>query len=99
MPVHRDAVAARGGRRTPLEHALHDGEDFELLLAIARSTARTRAALRRARVALLPIGRIVPASAGITIVSAGVATPLAPGGYDHLARPARKTRPRTPRRT
>ena len=99
VPVHRDAV--RMGRpRTPLEHALHDGEDFELLVSHRPLPARTRAALRRARVALHPVGRIVPASAGITIVSAGVATPLRPGGYDHLARsprrPSRARRHRTP---
>jgi len=98
VPVHRDAVRS-GGPRTPLEHALHDGEDFELLLSHRPLSVRTRAALRRARVDLLPIGRVVAASAGVTIVSAGASTPLRPGGYDHLARAARKTRPRTPRRS
>jgi thiamine-monophosphate kinase len=32
VPIHPDAIAASRGARTPLEHALHDGEDHELLL-------------------------------------------------------------------
>lgn len=36
LPIHRDAVArAEQTGRKPLEHALGDGEDFELILAMA----------------------------------------------------------------
>lgn len=37
VPIHEDAatLAARDGR-PPLEHALHDGEDHELLFAASR---------------------------------------------------------------
>jgi thiamine-monophosphate kinase len=31
VPVHEDAIEMRRDGRTPLEHALHDGEDYELL--------------------------------------------------------------------
>ena len=31
VPVHEDAIKMRRDGRTPLEHALHDGEDYELL--------------------------------------------------------------------
>jgi thiamine-monophosphate kinase len=31
IPVHEDAIAMRRDGYSPLEHALHDGEDFELL--------------------------------------------------------------------
>ncbi len=31
VPVHEDAIQMRRDGRTPLEHALHDGEDYELL--------------------------------------------------------------------
>lgn len=98
VPVHRDAVRA-GGPRSPLEHALRDGEDFELLLAHRPLAARTRAALRRARVSLVPVGRVVPASAGITLVTNGIVSALRPGGYDHLARPARTSGARRSRRS
>jgi thiamine-monophosphate kinase len=31
VAIHADAVAASRDGRSPLEHALHDGEDYELL--------------------------------------------------------------------
>ena len=31
IPVHEDAIEARRDGHSPLEHALHDGEDYELL--------------------------------------------------------------------
>jgi thiamine-monophosphate kinase len=34
VPVHDDAIEARRDGRTPLDHALHDGEDYELLFTI-----------------------------------------------------------------
>lgn len=38
VPLHRDAVrAARLSGRTPLDHALHDGEDHELVATIGRA--------------------------------------------------------------
>jgi thiamine-monophosphate kinase len=44
IPIHPDAVRmsrTAGDGRTPLEHALGDGEDFELLLALAPEDARS----------------------------------------------------------
>jgi thiamine-monophosphate kinase len=35
IPVHSDAVEMRRDGRSPLEHALHDGEDYELLFTAA----------------------------------------------------------------
>ena len=62
VPLHRDSRrAARASARSPLEHALHDGEDHELLaLAPPRSWRRLEAtgALPHARV----IGRSVGGS-------------------------------------
>jgi len=34
IPVHDDAIEARRDGRSPLEHALHDGEDYELLFTM-----------------------------------------------------------------
>jgi thiamine-monophosphate kinase len=31
IPVHEDAIEMRRDGHSPLEHALHDGEDYELL--------------------------------------------------------------------
>ena len=43
VPIHDDArrmARQAGDGRTPLEHALGDGEDFELLLAVPPDEAR-----------------------------------------------------------
>ena len=31
IPIHEDAIEMRRDGRSPLDHALHDGEDYELL--------------------------------------------------------------------
>jgi thiamine-monophosphate kinase len=36
VPVHEDAIAMRRDGHSPLEHALHDGEDYELLFTAPR---------------------------------------------------------------
>jgi thiamine-monophosphate kinase len=62
VPVHRDAVrAARDGAgRDALWHALHDGEDHELVAGLARADhARVVREARRAVPELATIGRAV----------------------------------------
>lgn len=50
VPIHRDARrAARSSGRSPLDHALHDGEDHELVACIAG---------QRLPAGCLPIGRV-----------------------------------------
>lgn len=74
---------AAGDGRSALEHALNDGEDFELLFTVEAADAEK---LRRLDlgVGLSVIGRMVEASAGRTLVDAtGNARPLVPGGYEH----------------
>lgn len=74
IPIHADALALAGrDGRAPLEHALHDGEDYELLLT--------------ANAASLPgcwaIGTI-QAGATIELVHAdGRTEPLVPRGWEH----------------
>ncbi len=67
--------------RTPLEHALHDGEDYELLVAGTD-------ALQHDRFLLTPVGRMVPSRINeptITLVHAdGRREPLEPRGYEHF---------------
>ena len=59
VPVHPDARrAARGDGKEPLEHALHDGEDHELLAAFpARTFERVAPRLLRRIPRLVPIAR------------------------------------------
>jgi len=75
-------MAAHDGRPA-LDHALHDGEDFELLFTFDAADVDV---LRRADlgVGVSIIGRVVEAAAGCTIRdAAGAARPLVPGGYEH----------------
>ncbi len=81
VPVHPDAVelAKRTGRR-PLEHALGDGEDFELVLAV--SPADGEKLLRERPVpGLAKIGECV--GSGLWLEENGTRQPLAPAGWVH----------------
>ncbi|WP_428940245.1 thiamine-phosphate kinase [Fontivita pretiosa] len=74
IPIHDDAVALGMRDGTPaLEHALHDGEDHELLLTSPHEFAPTIA--KR-------IGRIV-AEPGIWLEKDGKRQPLEPRGWEH----------------
>ncbi len=66
--------------------ALHGGEEYELLFtAPERHRTRVAALGRRLRLAVTPIGRIVPRRAGLTQVGAGGArSPLVPRGWEHF---------------
>lgn len=88
VPIHADAVrmASRAGDGlSPLEHALGDGEDFELLLALPAEDAR-RLAEDGPGLTGTPftiIGEVV-AGAGLSARAAdGSTTPLVPRGYEH----------------
>ncbi len=72
--------------RTPVDHVLHDGEDFELLLAIP---AQALPKLKKAPHVPMPVGHIVPLapgeSPGLYIRRAdGQIKPMEPGGYQHF---------------
>jgi thiamine-monophosphate kinase len=72
---------AQADELPPLEHALHDGEDFELLVAGTD-------ALRDERLGLLPVGRMVASRLGeptLSIVQPdGRREALEPRGYEHF---------------
>ena len=71
IPVHEDAIEMRRDGHSPLEHALHDGEDYELLFTTPRDVDDHR------------IGRIV-AEAGVWIeYEPGHREPLEPKGWEH----------------
>ncbi len=82
LPLHEDTQAA--STRTPRDRALHDGEDFELLVAHAALDDAQREALAAAGVTLYPIGRVVAPESGVRIRIDGEALPLEVGGFDHL---------------
>jgi thiamine-monophosphate kinase len=81
IPV-ADAARALGDGRSPLEHALGDGEDFELVFAVAPADAR---ALLQAQpvpgVTLAHIGECV--EQGLWLEEQGQRRPLPPAGYVH----------------
>ena len=77
VPIHDDAEG-------DLERALHEGEDFELLVAHAALEDGQREALAAAGVTLWPIGRL-DEGPGVRLEDASGIHPLPTGGYDHLA--------------
>lgn len=86
VPVSSAAARlAKTTGRTPLDHALNDGEDFELLLAVGPEDGES---LVRANplgdVRLTCIGRVSEGH-GVTIVAeGGERRPLPPGGFEHF---------------
>lgn len=85
VPVHADALPPGDSARSPLERALDDGEDFELLLAHAPLTPATERALSDAGVTLHAVGRVVRQTEGVRLTGAQGSVPLVPRGFDHLA--------------
>ena len=89
VPIHADARRmsdSPGDGRSPLDHALSDGEDFELLLAMPPDAARTLVAEAGRGPLDLPITIIGELTAEPGLVaedSAGRRRPLEPKGYVH----------------
>jgi thiamine-monophosphate kinase len=84
IPV--SAAARRAGQGlTTLEHALGDGEDFELLFTVKAGEAAAFEKAWRAQFKLrcTRIG-FVTRKAGVSLVAAGKAHPLTHHGYDHF---------------
>ncbi len=72
-------TAAAEDQRSPLDHALSDGEDFELLISADEAVAKQSVS----SVALHRVGTIV--ESGVLLRTAdGRTTPLEPKGYEHL---------------
>jgi thiamine-monophosphate kinase len=73
-------AAADDDGRSPLAHALEDGEDFELLAAVAPEAATTD---RLDELDLRRVG-VVTENGFVLRGSSGRAVPLEPRGYDHF---------------
>ena len=88
IPIAEDAVTlSQQSGRSPLEHALSDGEDFELLLAVAPQEAETLLSEQPFRstsgVILYDIGELT-AEPGLRMKTAtGITNPLVPRGFEH----------------
>jgi thiamine-monophosphate kinase len=81
------AAAMQSGGRSPLEHALGDGEDFELILAVAAEEADRLLAIQPLGVPLTRIGQFI-AEPGLWSHSPdGSRVPLVPRGYEHRLDP------------
>lgn len=88
IPVHADAerLAAQAADGTsPLDHALGDGEDFELVLAMPAAEARRLAASSPDSIgtSVVVIGEVVAEPGLRARDAAGAVTPLTPRGYVH----------------
>lgn len=87
VPVHADAVrrSARDGG-PPLDHALGDGEDFELILALPPDAAQALVAAAGNPPLDLPItviGTVEPGDGLVAEAADGTRSPLEPRGYVH----------------
>jgi thiamine-monophosphate kinase len=82
VPVSAEARSSPN----PLEAALNDGEDFELLFALAPDEWETLRRRWKHPVSLTCIGRITADRSMRLLSAAGEEVPLVPKGYDHLVR-------------
>jgi thiamine-monophosphate kinase len=86
VPIHEDArrlAAQKADGRTALEHALGDGEDFELILAVPTDDAERMLSDQPLDVPLTRIGQFI-AEPGLWQGDAdGNRRPLEPTGYEH----------------
>lgn len=85
VPVSRAAARlAKKTKRRPLDHALGDGEDYELLFTIDPRGAKRLESTWRLPTRLTRIGEVIPKRRGLLIREDGRARPLAARGYVHL---------------
>ncbi len=85
IPISDDARrAALASGRPPLDHALGDGEDYELLFTLDEPTAARLLAEQPLEVAVTQIGAITASGATIVLPD-GTERPLEPKGWEHTA--------------
>jgi thiamine-monophosphate kinase len=80
VPVHDDAIEMRRDGRSPLEHALHDGEDYELLFTMH---AADLALVTMKGVNVHAIGAISNTPGVRLRRRDGTVEPLEAGGWEH----------------
>jgi len=83
IPLSDDARrAAQASGRSPLDHALGDGEDYELLFTLDPATAGVLLADQPFDVPVAQIGEVTPSGA-LLILPDGSERPLEPSGWEH----------------
>ncbi len=82
-PAAKQLAATPGDARTPLEHALSDGEDFELLLAVPQATAERLVAEQPLEIPLTRIGQCITQPGLWQQDADGQRRPLPPVGFVH----------------
>jgi thiamine-monophosphate kinase len=85
-PAAHELARQQADGRTPLDHALEDGEDFELILAAAPDAASRILQEQPLAIPITRIGQFV-AEPGLWQTAAGGRRPLAARGYEHRAEP------------
>jgi thiamine-monophosphate kinase len=85
IPIHPDArdLSAHDGL-PPIEHALCDGEDFELCVVVAPEDAARLLAQPPAGTTLVPIGHITAAQGLMLRTADGTLRPIPSRGFDHF---------------
>ncbi len=85
IPVSAAAVelAQRTGGATPLDHALTDGEDFELLLCVTREAADEIQQRQPLAIPITEIGCLVDQPGLWSLAADGSRQELEPRGYQH----------------
>jgi thiamine-monophosphate kinase len=84
IPIHPDAVAeSRRDGRSALDHALNDGEDFELCLVVAPEEAERLLAEPVAGVTLHRVG-VIEREPGLRLREGDRVEAIRPGGFDHF---------------
>ncbi len=81
LPISNDAKM----QAEPLDAALHEGEDFELLFTLAPEQWERLHQAWDERLPITPIGRITDSGHMQIRMPDGRVTGLKPGGYEHLA--------------
>ena len=85
IPIHPDALTmSREDGRTPLDHALNDGEDFELCVVVTPEDAGRLDSSPPSPARLWRVGEIIEAP-GLWLRSGeGALAKIQPAGFDHL---------------
>jgi thiamine-monophosphate kinase len=87
IPISDDAVMlARETGRTPLWHALNDGEDYELLFCLGAAEAHEAAGAGAAGTGVTAIGEVVGGEQSCLVMPDGRRERLVAGGWEHLVR-------------
>ena len=85
VPIHPDARAMAGSDGlAPIEHALCDGEDFELCVVVSADDATRLLADPPAGTTLFRIGQITEAPGLGLRTREGELRPISPRGFDHF---------------